>query len=103
MKAKILPVPNYTYRVFYRNSINIAEIVLYIVNDHTIELQVMGLHDNEPIDTPCNQATVVVEYPPNASRYDVIMLILNKITKDHDYYLRDNYTHVDKILCSMNL
>jgi len=100
---------SYACRNFYHISEGkkwfIGYIDLFIIETQTkygrFEILIEGLQDNGYyLDD--GQAAVVVEYPKIAPLYDVIMTIFNKITKDHEYKLK-NIKYNDFIICSNEL
>lgn len=73
---------------------------------NTIHVQVSCLHENRDYenyrdcDGPAGQGDVVVKYPENADLYTTIMTIFNKLTEDHQFYLRnDKDKYIDSIFC----
>lgn len=92
----------YVYRDFNPgDGTFVGSIELYILPNNQIELQIMGLHDNEYADMGI-QSTVIIDYPIMIPLFDVMNIILNKITEDHLYKLR-NVKYKDFILCSKEL
>lgn len=103
---------SYACRNFYRLEDGSKYVMGYIdvylkKNIDIIELKIMGLQENgdymEPGSKPDHggQANVIVKYPINACIYNLIMIIFDKLTKDHKYSLQisDTKTH-DVIICS---
>lgn len=73
------------------------------MDDHRIRLMVTGLQESGnayfPLDYPCGQADLMVTIEPTIDLYDAIMTTMDKITADHQYYLRGN-PYKDFVLCS---
>ena len=71
---------------------------------HHIEVQIDGLRENDGEDYH-PQAFMEITYPENMDMdmdmdlYDMILTVLNKITKDHEYCL-GNLKYRDFIMCS---
>jgi len=65
----------------------------------TVEgLQERGYYDC-PLDYPCGQADVRVTVDPACDLYDAILAVLDRITADHQYKLKDR-PYRDFVLCS---
>jgi len=98
--------PSYACRNFYYTTNGekyvMGYIDAYLVNNNTIELQIVGLQDNDYYVDVGGQATVVVDYPKDVPIYDIIMTIFDKLTEDHQYKLR-YINYKDVIICSKEL
>ena len=77
-----------------------------LLPNNMIHVQVSFLHENRDYenylfcDGPAGQGDVVVKYPENADLYQTIMTIFNKLTEDHQFYLRDDKNkYKDHIFC----
>jgi hypothetical protein len=79
----------------------LGNIELFVLPNNKIELQIMGLQDNDYADDG-GQASVIIDYPSNIHLYDIITTVLDKITEDHQYMLR-GVNPRDFIVCSPNL
>ena len=88
---------SYIYRNCSRPGGFTGDMRLYMLHNHQFYVQVEGLHQNglygcyEPI---CSQADVMIDMDPllieRKSMYDIVQIILNKITHDHQYIIREN-------------
>ena len=81
-----------------------GELQATLLPDNTIHVQVSFLHEHyspeNECDGPAGQGDVVVKYPENADLYQTIMTIFNKLTEDHQFYLRDDRDkYIDSIFC----
>lgn len=78
----------------------IGYINVYLLNSKTkIELCIMFLQENGMPDDIAGQAIVMIDYPEDASLYNIINCIFEKITEDHKYKL-DGIQYIDIIYCS---
>lgn len=78
----------------------IGEISVYPCKNNKLIVQIDGLHNNDDIDENARQGILIIDYPDNIPLYNVIKIILNKLTEDYKYYLHENVKYKDFILCS---
>jgi hypothetical protein len=87
----------YIYRDFDQGEQSFSgSIELFLLDRNRIKLIIDGLQDNSYIDYH-SQAIVIIDYPKMIPLYNIIQTILDKITEDHRYKLRDNI-HKDFII-----
>jgi hypothetical protein len=76
-----------------------GSIELFLLKNNTIYCEINEIHQNEYIDYGATQGLLIVTYPDNIPIYNVIKIILDKITEDHRYRLQ-GIRHKDFIVCS---
>ena len=94
--------PNIIERDFgFFEKIGIGSIIAKFLPNNTIYVRVKWLHDNISPDNWCDyddDADVVVKYPENVDLYQTVITIFDKLTEDHQFYLR-NKKYIDRIVC----
>jgi hypothetical protein len=83
---------------------DVGGIHVDLVSGHKLFVTVLGLHDNGcdyfPVDVG-GQAMVRVIIDPSIDLYDAINVVLDKITEDHRYHVKN--PHKDFVLCSIEM
>jgi hypothetical protein len=94
--------PNNIVREFgFFEKNGIGSINAKFLPNNTIYVKVNLLHDNISPDNWCDyngEADVVVKYPENVDLYQTVITIFDKLTEDHQFYLR-NKKYIDRIVC----
>jgi len=77
----------------------IGGIQVDVLTGHRLELMIEGLHSHDDIEYPCGQADMRVTVDPACDLYDAILVVLDRITADHQYKLKGR-PYRDFVLCS---
>lgn len=81
----------------YRKS-NYGTIEITLLENNKLKVYIFGIRETVG-ETMTPQSYMIIDFPDTIPIYDVINIILDKITEDHEYYLRD-LKYRDFILCS---